>query len=351
MKLNMNDASDIFGNAVSIQPQILTINGKKVNNSKDEKLEISRQKENNFYKKEKSQIKEEFEDFNSYEHLLCRILDDPLINNEKGNNESIQKKKNKKVNDDKYNNNNKNENNQKKYDKKSDNKKKNLLEKKKTKGNSKIQNYFENKLNRIKTRDFEIKKYENKILDNNKSSEKEKVIINTHRKLKEKKNNKEEYNIPELNVIPIKNDNNKFYSNIDFSLNKDEKSFKSEIQLSKSIHKSEKFSIDSELLSNQSKKKFEENKNCENVNFTKKKITNKPVYVLTNQIVNINKKRIINNLEQNDNYSNSKISTSTKKSEKKKFKEEFIQTEDYILKKNHITFSVKGKKKSWFCCF
>lgn len=96
MKLNMNDASDIFGNAVSIQPQILTINGKKVNNSKDEKLEISRQKENNFYKKEKSQIKEEFEDFNSYEHLLCRILDDPLINNEKGNNESIQKKKIKK---------------------------------------------------------------------------------------------------------------------------------------------------------------------------------------------------------------------------------------------------------------
>ncbi len=226
--------------------------------------------------------------------------------------------------------------------------KKKIHQKKKTKGNSIIQNYFENKLNRIKTRDFEIKKYENKILDNNKSSEKEKLIINTHRKLKENKNNIEENNIPELNVIPIKNDNNKFYSNIDFSINKGEKSFKSEIQLSKSIHKSEKFSVESELLSNQ---KFEENKNCENVNFTKKKITNKPVYVLTNQIVNINKKRIINNLDQNDNYSNSKISTSTKKSEKKKFKEEFIQTEDYILKKNHITFSVKGKKKSWFCCF
>ena len=51
MKYSLNDASDIFGNVISIQPQILTINGKRVINSKDDNLN---KKDN--YKKEKSQI-------------------------------------------------------------------------------------------------------------------------------------------------------------------------------------------------------------------------------------------------------------------------------------------------------
>ena len=72
--------------------------------------------------------------------------------------------------------------------------------------------------------------------------------------------------------------------------------------------------------------------------------------MLTNQIVNINKKSIINNLDKKD-INNSKISTLSKKSDKKKYKEEYIQTEEYVLEKNNVNFTVKGKKKSWFCCF
>ena len=73
MKLNMNDASDMFGNVISIQPQILTINGKKVNAPKEEKNENSKQNENNLYKIERPQIEQNLEDFNSYEKLLSRI--------------------------------------------------------------------------------------------------------------------------------------------------------------------------------------------------------------------------------------------------------------------------------------
>ena len=63
MKLNMNDASDMFGNVISIQPQILTINGKKVNAPKEEKNENTKQNEMNLI--ERSQIEQNLEDFNS----------------------------------------------------------------------------------------------------------------------------------------------------------------------------------------------------------------------------------------------------------------------------------------------
>ena len=340
MKLNMNDASDMFGNVISIQPQILTINGKKVNAPKEEKNENTKQNEMNLI--ERSQIEQNLEDFNSYENLLSRILDEPIIY-EKGNNENVQKKKIKKQIDSKK-----------------------LLEKKKPKGNLLIQNYFDNKINRIKTRDFEIKKLKNNILDN-KSGDKEKEKLISQRKIKEyQRSSKEVYNIPQVKTYPIKKPNHKTQSETQLPINKEiynNKSNKSEIELSKSIHKSERFSIEGDFISERSiqNDKYEEQKaydfEMENLDNNPNKLSNKPVYVLTNQIVNINKKSIINNLDKKDsNNTTSKISNSSKRIEKKKFKEEYIQTEEYELKKknditNHITFSVEGKKKFRFCCF
>ena len=343
MKLNMNDASDMFGNVISIQPQILTINGKKMNNPKEEKNENTKQNENNLYIIERSQIEQNLEDFNSYENLLSRILDEP-IDYEKGNNDNVQKKKIKKQNDTKK-----------------------ILEKKKPKGNLLIQNYFDNKINRIKTRDFEIKKLKNNILDN-KSADKEKEKIISPRKIRDcQRSSKEVYNIPQVKTYPIKKANHKTQSETQLPINKDiynNKSNKSEIELSKSIHKSERFSIEGDFISEHSiqNDKYEEQKaydfEIENLDNNPNKLSNKPVYVLTNQIVNINKKSIINNLDKKDsNNTTSKISNSTKRIEKKQFKEEYIQTEEYELKKkNHITnqytFSVEGKKKKFrFCCF
>ena len=83
MKVHMNDATDLFGNAFLIQPQIITINGKKINlNNKNEKNE-KKKKESNLEKIERSQIEQDMEDSNSYEIILSKILDKPQIDIEK----------------------------------------------------------------------------------------------------------------------------------------------------------------------------------------------------------------------------------------------------------------------------
>ena len=86
----------------------------------------------------------------------------------------------------------------------------------------------------------------------------------------------------------------------------------------------------------------------------KKNINDKPLYVLTNQIVNINKKNIINKVDKdiiNSNNNDNIVITNLKTERKKETKEVYIQTEESKLKKNHINFTVNGKKKSFLCCF
>ena len=347
MKYSLNDASDIFGNVISIQPQILTINGKRVINSKDDNLN---KKDN--YKKEKSQIENRKDDYNSYENLLSRILDNPLMEIEK---ESIKKRK--KINreeklinktDSKKESPKKNEKNNKLESKKT-------LEKKKPKYNI-LKTPSNINFKRIKTKDYEINKFENKILD--KSTEK------NQNKQKQKKNcqrfSQQDNYLKINNFDRIKN-------NIDLNINKNNNdneklsikdiSNKSDIELSKSIHKSEKFSVEGEIISKEKsilKKSQLEEINSSNFDLNQdnniKSLNNKDVYVLTNQIVNINKKNVINNLDKNDR-NNTKITTLTKRSEKKRFKEEYIQTNENVLEKNNVNFTIEGKKNSLFCCF
>ena len=350
MKYNLNDASNIFGKVISIQPQILTINGKRVINSKDDIL----YKKDNF-KKEKSQVENDKEDYNSYENLLCRILDSNLTEIEKDPN----KKRNKVNSEEKLFSKNDIKKDSPKRSEKSNKLliSKNTIEKKKIKSNL-LKTPSDINLKRIKTRDYEIKKFENKIL--NKSREKNNQNIPKHKKLFQRFS--QQVNYPKIKISNFDN----IKKNLDLNNNNNdndkitvkENSNKSDIGLSKSIHKSEKFSVTGEIISKEEsllkKSEIEElnsnNFDLEQDNDDSKKISNKPVYVLTNQIVNINKKSIINNLDKKD-INNSKISTLSKKSDKKKYKEEYIQTEEYVLEKNNVNFTVKGKKKSWFCCF
>ncbi len=348
MKYNLNDASDIFGNVISIQPQILTINGKRVVNSKDDNLY-----KKDDYKKEKSPAENDKEDYNSYENLLSRILDNNLMEIEKDSN----KKRNK-------------VNSEEKLINKSDSKKeflkkieknnkllisKNTIEKKKIKDNL-LKTPSDIKLKRIKTRDYEIKKFENKILD--KSEEKNNQNVTKQKKKCQRFS--QQVNYPKIKISNADNTNNNELNNNKKDNDKItilEQSYKSELENSKSIPKIEKFSIEGDILSKEEsilkKSQFEE-LNSNNFDIEQddnsKKISNKPVYVLTNQIVNINKKSIINNLDKKD-INNTQISTLTKRSEKKTYKEEYIQTDQYVLDKNNVNFTVEGKKKSWFCCF
>ena len=49
MKVHMNDVTDLFRNSLLIQPSIITINGKKINNLKNEKNK--KKKKNQLLKK------------------------------------------------------------------------------------------------------------------------------------------------------------------------------------------------------------------------------------------------------------------------------------------------------------
>ena len=80
-----------------------------------------------------------------------------------------------------------------------------------------------------------------------------------------------------------------------------------------------------------------------------KKVNNKPVYVLTNQIVNINKKNIINNVDKD--IKDIKSISELQSENKIETKEECIQTDEMKLRKNHLNFMVQGKKKSFLGCF
>ena len=88
--------------------------------------------------------------------------------------------------------------------------------------------------------------------------------------------------------------------------------------------------------------------------FNNHPLKNNPFLYVTNQIVNINKKNIINKVDKdiiNSNNNDNIVITNLKTERKKETKEVYIQTEESKLKKNHINFTVNGKKKSFLCCF
>ena len=335
----MNDATDLFRNSLLIQPSIITINGKKINNLKNEKKEKKKKKqkqkkESTLKKTEKSQIEQDFEDSDSYEIILSKILDKPPIEIEKEI-ESISHTK-------------KQNNNLTVYD---DKKHFNHQENK----NIKLSTIIKPKENLLViSTDMNLKRRRTSILNSNNlkkqllcesPSKNDKKDIKTPNRLSSDKNQFLNFNNFQLQSQNFFKTN--IIKEVDSSLLYDQKSNNNILKQKKKLNSEEEKPKKKESLKIQTVYNFE-------IQDKKKNINDKPLYVLTNQIVNINKKNIINKVDKDiinsNNYDNIVI-TNLKTERKKETKEVYIQTEESKLKKNHINFTVNGKKKSFLCCF
>jgi len=334
MKVHMNNATDLFGNAFLIQPQIITINGKKINlNDKNEK----KKKESNLEKIERSQIEQDMDDSNSYEIILSKILDKPPIDIEKEMDNLPHSKKH-------NNHNNNNTNEEKKKNNKIDH---STITKKKIKNNLLVIPSDE-KYQRRKTSSFEVNNFQNIVLSEMEKKKEKKFDISTPQRFSSDKSS-----LPKLNNFQLQSQNflkkTNLMKDIDLSTIKD---LKSDICDKSNTHINERLNFD-ELLYKKEKKipnvLVEQKVYDFEIDDKTKKLNNKPVYVLTNQIVNINKKNIINNMDKDIN--DIKSISELQSENKIETKEECIQTEEIILKKNHLNFMVQGKKKSFFGCF
>ena len=332
----MNDATDLFGNAFLIQPQIITINGKKINlNNKNEKNE-KKKKESNLEKIERSQIEQDMEDSNSYEIILSKILDKPPIDIEKEMDNLPHSKK--------HNNHSNNINEEKK--------KNNIIEhttitKKKAKNNLLVIP-SEEKFQRRKTSSFEVNNFQNIVLSEIENKKEKKFDINTPLRFPSDKSA-----LPKMNNFQLQSQNffkkSNLMKDIDLSTIKDLKSDNGD---KSNTHINEKLNLEEFLLKKEKKKenilveqKVYDFEVCDNI----KKVSSKPVYVLTNQIVNINKRNIINNMDKD--IKDIKSISELQSENKVETKEECIQTEEIQLKKNNLNFMVQGKKKSFLGCF
>ena len=332
----MNDATDLFGNAFLIQPQIITINGKKINlNNKNDKNE-KKKKETNLEKIERSQIEQDMEDSNSYEIILSKILDKPPIDIEKEMDNLPHSKK--------HNNHSNNINEEKK--------KNNIIEhttitKKKAKNNLLVIP-SEEKFQRRKTSSFEVNNFQNIVLSEIENKKEKKFDINTPLRFPSDKSA-----LPKMNNFQLQSQNffkkSNLMKDIDLSTIKDLKSDNGD---KSNTHINEKLNLEEFLFKKEKKKenilveqKVYDFEVCDNI----KKVSSKPVYVLTNQIVNINKRNIINNMDKD--IKDIKSISELQSENKVETKEECIQTDEMKLRKNHLNFMVQGKKKSFLGCF
>ena len=334
MKVHMNNATDLFGNAFLIQAQIITINGKKINlNDKNEK----KKKESNLEKIERSQIEQDMDDSNSYEIILSKILDKPPIDIEKEMDNLPHSKKH-------NNHNNNNTNEEKKKNNKIDH---STITKKKIKNNLLVIPSDE-KYQRRKTSSFEVNNFQNIVLSEMEKKKEKKFDISTPQRFSSDKSS-----LPKLNNFQLQSQNflkkTNLMKDIDLSTIKD---LKSDICDKSNTHINERLNFD-ELLYKKEKKipnvLVEQKVYDFEIDDKTKKLNNKPVYVLTNQIVNINKKNIINNMDKDIN--DIKSISELQSENKIETKEECIQTDEMKLRKNHLNFMVQGKKKSFLGCF
>jgi hypothetical protein len=338
MKVHMNDATDLFGNAFLIQPQIITINGKKINlNNKNDKNE-KKKKETNLEKIERSQIEQDMEDSNSYEIILSKILDKPPIDIEKEMDNLPHSKKH----------NNHKDNNTNEEKKKNNKIEHSTITKKKLKNNLLVIP-SEDKFQRRKTSSFDVNNFQNIVLSEMENKKEKKIIdIKTPQRFSSDKSA-----LPKMNNFQLQSQNflkkSNLMKDIDLSTIKD---LKSDIGDKSNTHINEKLNFEELLFKKE--KKLDNNFIIQKVfdfeiGDNTKKVNNKPVYVLTNQIVNINKKNIINNVDKD--IKDIKSISELQSENKIETKEECIQTDEMKLRKNHLNFMVQGKKKSFLGCF
>ena len=338
MKVHMNDATDLFGNAFLIQPQIITINGKKINlNNKNDKNE-KKKKETNLEKIERSQIEQDMEDSNSYEIILSKILDKPPIDIEKEMDNLPHSKKH----------NNHKDNNTNEEKKKNNKIEHSTITKKKLKNNLLVIP-SEDKFQRRKTSSFDVNNFQNIVLSEMENKKEKKIIdIKTPQRFSSDKSA-----LPKMNNFQLQSQNflkkSNLMKDIDLSTIKD---LKSDIGDKSNTHINEKLNFEELLFKKE--KKLDNNFIIQKVfdfeiGDNIKKVNNKPVYVLTNQIVNINKKNIINNMDKD--IKDIKSISELQSENKIETKEECIQTDEMKLRKNHLNFMVQGKKKSFLGCF
>ena len=338
MKVHMNDATDLFGNAFLIQPQIITINGKKINlNNKNDKNE-KKKKETNLEKIERSQIEQDMEDSNSYEIILSKILDKPPIDIEKEMDNLPHSKKH----------NNHKDNNTNEEKKKNNKNEHSTITKKKLKNNLLVIP-SEDKFQRRKTSSFDVNNFQNIVLSEMENKKEKKIIdIKTPQRFSSDKSA-----LPKMNNFQLQSQNflkkSNLMKDIDLSTIKD---LKSDIGDKSNTHINEKLNFEELLFKKE--KKLDNNFIIQKVfdfeiGDNTKKVNNKPVYVLTNQIVNINKKNIINNVDKD--IKDIKSISELQSENKIETKEECIQTDEMKLRKNHLNFMVQGKKKSFLGCF
>lgn len=338
MKVHMNDATDLFGNAFLIQPQIITINGKKINlNNKNDKNE-KKKKETNLEKIERSQIEQDMEDSNSYEIILSKILDKPPIDIEKEMDNLPHSKKH----------NNHKDNNTNEEKKKNNKIEHSTITKKKLKNNLLVIP-SEDKFQRRKTSSFDVNNFQNIVLSEMENKKEKKIIdIKTPQRFSSDKSA-----LPKMNNFQLQSQNflkkSNLMKDIDLSTIKD---LKSDIGDKSNTHINEKLNFEELLFKKE--KKLDNNFIIQKVfdfeiGDNTKKVNNKPVYVLTNQIVNINKKNIINNMDKD--IKDIKSISELQSENKIETKEECIQTDEMKLRKNHLNFMVQGKKKSFLGCF
>ena len=334
----MNDATDLFGNAFLIQPQIITINGKKINlNNKNDKNE-KKKKETNLEKIERSQIEQDMEDSNSYEIILSKILDKPPIDIEKEMDNLPHSKKH----------NNHKDNNTNEEKKKNNKIEHSTITKKKLKNNLLVIP-SEDKFQRRKTSSFDVNNFQNIVLSEMENKKEKKIIdIKTPQRFSSDKSA-----LPKMNNFQLQSQNflkkSNLMKDIDLSTIKD---LKSDIGDKSNTHINEKLNFEELLFKKE--KKLDNNFIIQKVfdfeiGDNTKKVNNKPVYVLTNQIVNINKKNIINNVDKD--IKDIKSISELQSENKIETKEECIQTDEMKLRKNHLNFMVQGKKKSFLGCF
>ena len=331
----MNDATDLFRNSLLIQPSIITINGKKINNLKNEKNE-KKKKESTLKKTEKSQIEQDFEDSDSYEIILSNILDKPPIEIEKEMESMSHTKKH---------NNNLTVYDDKKHFNHQGNKKMKLstIIKKKPKENLLVISTDMN-LKRRRTSILNANNLKKQLLCES-PSKNDKKDIKTPNRLSSDKNQFLNFNNFQLQSQNFFKTN--IIKEVDSSPLYDQKSNDTILKQKKKLNCEEEKPKKKESLKIQTVYNVE-------IQDKKKNINDKPLYVLTNQIVNINKKNIINKVDKdiiNSNNNDNIVITNLKTERKKETKEVYIQTEESKLKKNHINFTVNGKKKSFLCCF
>ena len=278
------------------------------------------------------------EDSNSYEIILSKILDKPPIDIEKEMDNLPHSKKH----------NNHKDNNTNEEKKKNNKNEHSTITKKKLKNNLLVIP-SEDKFQRRKTSSFDVNNFQNIVLSEMENKKEKKIIdIKTPQRFSSDKSA-----LPKMNNFQLQSQNflkkSNLMKDIDLSTIKD---LKSDIGDKSNTHINEKLNFEELLFKKE--KKLDNNFIIQKVfdfeiGDNTKKVNNKPVYVLTNQIVNINKKNIINNVDKD--IKDIKSISELQSENKIETKEECIQTDEMKLRKNHLNFMVQGKKKSFLGCF